>query len=300
VATELETEISETAMPIKVACKCGQKFAAKDELAGKVVKCPKCKQPLKVGGAAPAPSAPSGGVGDLLDEIGFHVHEDEDNAQFCPACDEKMSDHALLCVKCGYNLETGKFAKGLGGSGAAAAAGKAEGHAGAAEMLLKKAQHAIHVDAQEEKEQRRQGAPIWVLVTGVVIIAYLALSLSIMSRKAALLSSGSVWVGICSLVYTYYWINLVVIAFLESAVQGLLFLFVPLYPLFYVITRWAKCRRPFLICVFVSIFAMGGWGLIVWSANITEEAEDPRAGVESPLPDAHLSCLPPPVSPRVA
>jgi hypothetical protein len=267
-------------MPIKVACKCGQQFAAKDELAGKVVKCPKCKQPLKVGGAAPAQSTTSGGLGDLLDEVGFHVHEEEEQVQYCPACDEKMSDHALMCVNCGYNLETGKFAKGVGGSGAAMAAGKAEGHAGAAEMLLKKAQHALSVDAQEEKEQRRQGAPIWVLLTGLVIIAYLALSLSIMSRKTALLSSGGVWVTICMLVYTYYWITLVVIAFMESAVQGLLFLFVPVYPLIYVITRWARCKRPFLICLFVSIFAMGGWGLIVWSATITEEVEDPTSRVE--------------------
>lgn len=35
-------------MPIKVKCKCGTGFAAKDELAGKRVKCPKCKQLLQI------------------------------------------------------------------------------------------------------------------------------------------------------------------------------------------------------------------------------------------------------------
>ena len=34
-------------MPIKVACQCGASFAAKDELAGKAVRCPKCKQPYQ-------------------------------------------------------------------------------------------------------------------------------------------------------------------------------------------------------------------------------------------------------------
>lgn len=40
-------------MPISVACACGKKFQAKDELAGKRVKCPGCGQPLLI----PAPQA---------------------------------------------------------------------------------------------------------------------------------------------------------------------------------------------------------------------------------------------------
>src|SRR5437763_980284 len=46
-------------MAIKVQCSCGKAFAAKDELAGKTVKCPSCQKPLKIpGGTAPAKSAP--------------------------------------------------------------------------------------------------------------------------------------------------------------------------------------------------------------------------------------------------
>jgi hypothetical protein len=40
-------------MPIAVACKCGKKFQAPDNLAGKRVKCPGCQQSLMV----PAPQA---------------------------------------------------------------------------------------------------------------------------------------------------------------------------------------------------------------------------------------------------
>jgi len=79
-------------MPIKVQCACGKSFAAKDELAGKTVKCPACQQPLKIPGASPAsapakpaakpaaakpaakpaaakpaPAAPAPGGGDLFD-----------------------------------------------------------------------------------------------------------------------------------------------------------------------------------------------------------------------------------------
>ena len=45
---------------------------------------------------------------------------------------------------------------------------------------------------------------------------------------------------------------LLVIAFQEDVLQGLLSLFVPFYVLYYVITRWETCKNPFL-------FWLGGW-----------------------------------------
>lgn len=44
-------------MAINVKCGCGQEFMAKDELAGKKVKCPKCGQILAIPGAGDAPAA---------------------------------------------------------------------------------------------------------------------------------------------------------------------------------------------------------------------------------------------------
>src|SRR5437867_1611623 len=46
-------------MPIPVSCKCGQGFRAKDELAGKKVKCPKCGQVLQIPGINPSDSVAS-------------------------------------------------------------------------------------------------------------------------------------------------------------------------------------------------------------------------------------------------
>ena len=55
-------------MPIPVQCECGQSFRAKDELAGRRVKCPKCGQAL----AIPDPAAEAGGLSldDLLEMDG--------------------------------------------------------------------------------------------------------------------------------------------------------------------------------------------------------------------------------------
>ncbi len=42
---------------------------------------------------------------------------------------------------------------------------------------------------------------------------------------------------------------LMVIAFQEEVAQGLLYLFVPFYALYYLITRWETCRLPFMLCM---------------------------------------------------
>lgn len=51
-------------MPIPVGCRCGQTFAADDALAGKQVRCPKCRGVIAIP-LAPAPSADPLGLGGL-------------------------------------------------------------------------------------------------------------------------------------------------------------------------------------------------------------------------------------------
>src|SRR5436305_2156786 len=108
-------------MPIKVKCACGKAFAAKDELAGKTVKCPGCQKPLKIPGGAPAgakaapataaaaksaATAAAGGAkppatkappapvpapatsDNLFDEIGLQAAAA--NTRPCPGCTEPM------------------------------------------------------------------------------------------------------------------------------------------------------------------------------------------------------------------
>lgn len=99
---------------------CGKSFKAPAKLAGKKVGCPGCKQPVQIPGrglaapksaaVAPATSSDGGiddaaGVGSLLDEIGF---QQAAAANRCPDCKEDLEPEAVLCVSCGYHLETGK------------------------------------------------------------------------------------------------------------------------------------------------------------------------------------------------
>lgn len=97
-------------MPIKVNCgSCSASFKAKDELAGRRVKCPKCQQPIVIAAAPvaakPAPAKrPANPLLDLLD--------DEDvrsvaRGPICGNCGVEVKNGTVICIECGFNQETG-------------------------------------------------------------------------------------------------------------------------------------------------------------------------------------------------
>ncbi len=103
-------------MAIKARCGgCGTSFQAKDSLAGRRVKCPKCAQPLTVPQAATkqvakkAPAAASAAVHnpllDLLDEVNV---KSAVRGPVCQNCGGPMAANAIVCIECGYNVETGQ------------------------------------------------------------------------------------------------------------------------------------------------------------------------------------------------
>ena len=84
-------------MPIELTCGCGQRLVAKDELAGKATKCPKCGGSITV----PEPGRPSR-VLELLDEEGVYGSPE------CPNC---IPPHQVVCIECGYNKQLGQRMK---------------------------------------------------------------------------------------------------------------------------------------------------------------------------------------------
>lgn len=97
-------------------------FQAKDALAGKKVKCPKCSAPIVVGesrvvGATPGAPAAEGGARVSKAGAGFNpMVELLDEAQvktatrgpLCPNCSSELKPKAILCVECGFNIQTGE------------------------------------------------------------------------------------------------------------------------------------------------------------------------------------------------
>jgi hypothetical protein len=272
-------------MPIKVTCKCGQSFAAKDELAGKVVKCPKCANPLKVPAAgqkatAVAAATPvTGGLADLLDEVGLKAQHDDYKGRHCPSCNAPLAQNALLCVECGFNLETGRFVRGTSLAVAKEEKKKAEGHEGAAERLLDKAKHALVQEKVEQIKNVKEGMPVWAIISTLIVIGTLAVSMSLMPRGQAFLLSGYVCIMVCNLISAVFSFRILIVAFQESAVTGLLYLFVPFYALYYVITRWSLCGRLFLTALTASLVSLLGVGMLYLATIVPEPSRDARLPV---------------------
>lgn len=119
-------------MAIKAQCgSCGTKVNAKDALAGKRVKCPKCSKPMTIPNAAGAKAKPAqqavtkptkvktqkpaavaavqpasayNPLLDLLDDAGV---ESVAHGPTCENCGAEILASAVVCVQCGYNMATG-------------------------------------------------------------------------------------------------------------------------------------------------------------------------------------------------
>ncbi|MCL4204674.1 MAG: hypothetical protein KJ000_19475 [Pirellulaceae bacterium] len=220
-------------------------------------------------------------MADLLDEVGLKGKQDEYKGRHCPSCNAPLAHNAVLCVGCGLNLETGKFTKGFGVAPTKAAAKKAEGHEGAAERLLTKAQDALVQEKVEQVKNVTEGMPTWAIAAVLTVIGTIAVSMSTMPQGRAFALSGWVCITVCMAVSTVFSLRIAVIAFQESAVNGLMYLFVPFYALFYVFTRWSQCGRFFMTTLAAALMALVGVGLLFLATLFTEEASSPAA------------CLPP-------
>ena len=144
-------------MPITVSCQCGKSFQAKDELAGRRVKCPSCGSGIQI----PSPT-PQGGLTDLLAEEGMGAPV----GRTCPSCHAKIDDNAVLCISCGLNLETGQQLRTATASGLGAGATETD------KMLAKAADdledEPIH---QDEGYGSMSGAWLAFVIMAVAVIA---------------------------------------------------------------------------------------------------------------------------------
>jgi hypothetical protein len=278
-------------MPIRVTCQCGHTLTVPDEMAGKSGKCPKCKQLLQVpagsknpasgspkpqgipGAAKPNASKPAtspvapatssaGQMAGLFDEVGLT----QKKGRFCPSCDAQVTGDAVICVKCGFHLSEGKKVEGF-----QVAASKKFGN--------KQLNEAADMMAREQATETRllgTGAPWWmlaaVLIGLAVFIGGLAIKMdaatsgkiSSIEPLARIQKAGYGPVAAASLgfamllVSSFAHVALLVTAFMESAKQGLLFFFVPLYSIYYMFSRIKiKNLMSTVVIYFVSAIVAG-------------------------------------------
>jgi hypothetical protein len=161
-----------------------------------------------------------------------------------------MPRDAVLCVQCGYNTQTGRRVETIIESDAEEQvvdefAGQYESHG---VELLDKAER----DMLYQKKQDRmltKGAPWWSVLLAFLATTSFVGAMMIWPPDKALHVAGIVLMIIAAGIAACCAIVVIVIGFFEGVPFGLLNLFVPPYMLYYVFTRWKKCKSPFIYIV---------------------------------------------------
>ena len=254
-----------SAMPIKVSCSCGQAFMAKDELQGQTLLCPKCHQPLTIGeGLQKSGQRKSGGgMEDLLEEVGIKEYQ----GARCPRCAAPLKPGAVLCVECGFHLQTQQKVEGA----KVRKAGE-RGHGEAADDLLARAADLLLEDKIEEKKNRAQGLPAWVYFIALTLMIGFTTAMFMIPKERAFQITGFSLVGIGALASAYFEIRILIVAFSESAVCGILCIVLsPFYWLYYIFTRWDQVGGYFLMSLGTSCVSMVGFGIVAMAPMMKEK-----------------------------
>ncbi len=236
-------------MPIQVTCQCGQSLTAKDEFAGKRVKCPKCGGPLLISPSQPVAASANKGLSDLLDDVGIRA-----NVNRCPGCGAELAEEAVLCVMCGFDLRRGHKIKTRVGSAVDfddEGLGELPVHGNPA------LDHAERLIARDKLEQQRmsKGAPWWMIMLAFLGVVGFAIGMVSLPQDQVVQNSGMILVGFGSLICFYYSLRIFIAAFQESALHGFL-MFTGIYGLYYVFTRWDRVG-PFFVLWLVGSALIG-------------------------------------------
>jgi len=101
---------------IAIRCGCGKDLVVKEELAGKRVRCPHCKEILTIAdprapgehkAAASRTPGIAGNPASTTPKAPAGTKPGPSDGK-CPACAQPWSPGAVLCVHCGFDLRTGK------------------------------------------------------------------------------------------------------------------------------------------------------------------------------------------------
>jgi hypothetical protein len=171
----------------------------------------------------------------------------------CPGCETPIAETAVLCVKCGYHMQLGKRVEG-----AKIKKSGGDGHANVAEDMLEKARDAIDADKESKKNEEQDGMP-WYVLAGIFVFATSFLVMMLwLPGEQAFLAGGTVIILSASIGGLYYQIRIIMLAFQEGLMYGLLYLFLPLYALYYWYRRWDVCG-PYVatICLLYCVQMVG-------------------------------------------
>lgn len=232
-------------MAIKAKCgNCGTGFKAKDALAGRKVKCPKCAQPLKIPAAGSSPKTPAkkaaakvrskqtaGAAGrsapnpmlDLLRDAGV---QSMPSGPVCSSCGSEMGPTAIICVECGFNTETGQR---LTTDASADVGGESDyGGQTSAESLIAKAESELDESEIDDVDPDfGDGADSMIIagVAGVVLMILVGMGLAViflMDKFAGDINPAKISLVAAIVIGALCYAWIVIVGFLTSPKHGVI------------------------------------------------------------------------------
>ena len=198
--------------------------------------------------AAPSMAAPPASSMDhLFEEAGFSVK----TGKFCPSCSQLLLPGAVLCINCGYHVESGMTLERHKTD--------IEEHDGA-EAVLRKADENMKKAKAADLKLQNAGMPAWMMamilfvLASCTAVAVIAVNVSRRSKDSTvsfnavatmLLLGGIAFAALymgsqCLVIYR---------AFKESPKQGMLVLLAPFYVFYYGFSRFQTVGKAFILCI---------------------------------------------------
>lgn len=262
-------------MPITAQCdSCSAKFKVKDQLAGKTVKCPKCAKPFTIRSAvqakpkaaaaadeyslAPAPVVPKHNpMLDLLDQAGV---EATPRGPVCHHCGAEMPANSVICIECGYNIETGKQ---LETTSYADDGGFVEAGMSDAEKMLARAEQEIDESPVSADDQNfGDGADSFLLAVVCVVIALVLTGIGVgtifvMDKIGENVNTALISMFGSMAMYLFCAIWITIVGFRAKPVHGLACLLTGgLYCIVFGFMMGRALLMPTLICLFAIVIGL--------------------------------------------
>jgi uncharacterized Zn finger protein (UPF0148 family) len=210
-----------------------------------------------LGGAATSPAAKSGS--NALDQLLAEAGLTKNASPVCPACKSPIKAGSVLCTACGFHIQSGQTLK--------AHVSDAEAEQGAYEhKALNEADKNIRKEIADDQAIKFVGWPWWVylaFVIGLVMVISFGVARQDQDRDengAPILAAKDTFAGqiqrmpllaglaymstcVASMVVSMASLVVLVGAFKDKALQGILCIFVPFYVFYYAFSRRKKLGK---------------------------------------------------------
>lgn len=201
---------------------------------------------------------------NLFEEAGFAVQ----TGKFCPNCSQLLLLGAVLCINCGFHVETG----------ATLSRHKtAFEDVDNVELILRKADSDMKRAKEMDLKLQAAGMPAWMMamilfvLASCTAVAVIAVNVSRRSKDSEVsfnavatmfllagIAFAALYIGSqCLVIYR---------AFKESPKEGMLVLLIPLYVFYYAFTRFKTVGKAFILCV-ISLSAAIGLFVLAGMSN---------------------------------